>query len=250
MVEDVSHIQSNRSFSEYTLTAEIANYLHLPCARIHQVLSEATDGMALILERVNQFNDILHEVIIPRIFQAFFRVKTEVVAKDIDITLLKPPHDQECYEFTAKEELVVTSQTPWVHSHLLKSFHADTYCFDSNPELECFRQYLLSEKVRRVYFTGMFTSQSQSELAIPYVDPESKCLRHYYPDFVAEMADGSYQLIEVKADNKIDDTVVQEKSKAAEEIAVASKMRYRMIAGSVVMRSNILEPPSDALALL
>ena len=36
------------------------------------------------------------------------------------------------------------------------------------------------------------------------------------------MADDSYQLIEVKGDNKIDDTVVKAKQAAAEEMAVAS----------------------------
>lgn len=248
--QDVSHIQSNRHFTTYMLTAEVGNYLHLPCAHIHQVLTEATDGMDVIIEKVNQFNEILYDVVIPRIFNAFFRVKTKLVTKDVDITLLKQPHEHEYYEFSANEELVVTAQTPWAHTHVLKSFHADTYCFDSKPELECFRQYLFSEKVKHVYFTGMFTSQSQSELAIPYVDPESKCLRHYYPDFLAEMADGSYQLIEVKGDNMIDDAVVQEKSKAAEEIAVASRMRYRMIVGTTVMHSNVLEPRENNQAEL
>lgn len=33
-------------------------------------------------------------------------------------------------------------------------------------------------------------------------------MRKYYPDFLALMEDGSYQLIEVKGDNKIDDEVV------------------------------------------
>ena len=246
-VEDVSYIQSNRHFSAYMLTAEVGNYLHqLPCSHIHRVLVEATDGLDVILEKVNQFNDILYDVVIPRIFQAFFRVKTELVTKDMKITLLKPPHEHEYYEFSANEDMLVTIQTPWAHAHIAKSFHADTYCFDSKPEYECFRQYLFSEKVKHVYFTGMFTSQNQSDLAIPYVDPESQCLRHYYPDFLVEMEDGSYQLIEIKGDNMIDNATVQAKSKAAEEIAVASKMHYRMICGSTVMHSNVLEEKNTA----
>ena len=31
-----------------------------------------------------------------------------------------------------------------------KSFHADTYCFDSIPEKECFMQYITSAKVAEV----------------------------------------------------------------------------------------------------
>lgn len=55
------------------------------------------------------------------------------------------------------------------------------------------------------------------------------------------MADGSYQLIEVKGDNKIDDVVVKAKQAAAEEMAVASGVKYLMYAGSKIMNSHILE---------
>lgn len=55
------------------------------------------------------------------------------------------------------------------------------------------------------------------------------------------MADGSYQLIEVKGDNKIDDVVVKAKQAAAEEMAVASGVKYLMYPGSVVMSTRVLE---------
>lgn len=41
----------------------------------------------------------------------------------------------------------------------------------------------------------------------------------YYPDFAAEHADGSYWLIETKADNEMDDALVQQKKEMAEEWA-------------------------------
>lgn len=87
----------------------------------------------------------------------------------------------------------------------------------------------------------MFTS-NQGDLAVQYYDPESKRLRKYYPDFLALMEDGSYQLIEVKGDNMIDDEVVNAKKAAAEEMAVASGIRYVMYAGSKIMKTNVLEP--------
>lgn len=74
-----------------------------------------------------------------------------------------------------------------------------------------------------------------------YYDPESGRIRQYYPDFLAKMADDSYQLIEVKGDNKIDDTVVEAKQAAAEEMAVASGVQYIMYAGSSVVSSHILD---------
>ena len=91
-----------------------------------------------------------------------------------------------------------------------------------------------------VYFTGMFTS-NQGDLSINYYDPDSRRIRQYYPDFIAKMADGSYQLIEVKGDNKIDDVVVKAKQAAAEELAVASGVKYIMYAGSTITKTHILE---------
>ena len=86
----------------------------------------------------------------------------------------------------------------------------------------------------------MFTS-NQGDLYVHYYDPESQRIRQYYPDFLAKMADGSYQLIEVKGDNKIDDAVVKAKQEAAEEMAVASGVKYIMYAGSEVMNTHVLE---------
>lgn len=55
------------------------------------------------------------------------------------------------------------------------------------------------------------------------------------------MADGSFQLIEVKGDNKINDDVVKAKQAAAEEMAVASGVKYLMYAGSRIVNSHILD---------
>ena len=55
------------------------------------------------------------------------------------------------------------------------------------------------------------------------------------------MIDGTYQLIEVKGDNKIDDIVVKAKASAADEIASESKMKYIIYKGSELMSTNIFE---------
>ena len=86
----------------------------------------------------------------------------------------------------------------------------------------------------------MFTA-NQGDLSIPYYDPETKRMRNYYPDFLAEMADGKIQLIEVKGDNKIDDVVVKAKASAAQEIASESEMEYVIYAGSTLMNTNVLD---------
>lgn len=90
----------------------------------------------------------------------------------------------------------------------------------------------------------MFTAH-QGDLSIQYYDPESDRIRHYYPDFFAKMSDGTYQLIEVKGDNMIDDFVVKAKQATAEEMATASEMHYLMYAGSRLMKERVLETPSE-----
>ena len=103
-----------------------------------------------------------------------------------------------------------------------------------------------SNKVKEVYFTGMFTS-NQGDLSIQYYDPESRRIRHYYPDFLAMMEDGSYQLIEVKGDNMIDDIVVGAKADAARELAVESNMEYIIYKGSELNSTNVLEESTTSL---
>lgn len=67
---------------------------------------------------------------------------------------------------------------------------------------------------------------------VQYIDPESRAVRSYYPDFLFEKEDGSYVIVEVKGDNMIDDPVVLAKKEAAEQLADASDMTYRVIKGS------------------
>ena len=108
-------------------------------------------------------------------------------------------------------------------------------CFDSKPELELFYQYIKSDKVKEIYFTGMFTS-SNNGLEVQYIDPVSKIVRNYYPDFLVEFEDGTFEIIEVKGDDKIDDEVVQAKAYAALELAESSNMSYSMLKASDIMK--------------
>ena len=88
----------------------------------------------------------------------------------------------------------------------------------------------------------MFTS-NQGDLSVHYYDPESKRVRQYYPDFLALMEDGTYQLIEVKGDHMIDNEVVLAKKEAAEEMSIASGIRYLIYASSILMKQNVLQDP-------
>ncbi len=41
-----------------------------------------------------------------------------------------------------------------------------------------------------------------------FIDPESNTVRSYYTDFLVQKEDGTYVIVEVKGDNKIEDPVV------------------------------------------
>lgn len=258
IANDTSTKQSNADeyqvkmqYSAFSLAGEVARYLNISSILAAKILREAQDGMDVILADVNQYNAVLDDIIIPTIFHALFDVTAIQKTEDRDVVLLREPKDAAYYEFSAKDDLVITNKYPgFTPDEVLKSFHADTYCFDSLPEKECFFQYIKSAKVQEVYFTGMFTS-NQGDLSVYYYDPESGRIRQYYPDFLAKMKDGTYQLIELKGDNKIDDVVVQAKKEAALEMAAASGIKYEMYAGSTIMKTHILEdPPVHQTSLL
>ncbi|WP_346671228.1 TnsA endonuclease N-terminal domain-containing protein [Faecalicoccus acidiformans] len=238
--KNVDYIKEQMKFSEFSLVGEVARYLNISCVLINKIIKESVDGVDVILDAVNKYNEILDDVIIPGIFHSLFEVKAELRTEDKELVLLREPKDAGYYEFSAKDELVVNNQyKAFTPEQIAKSFHADTYCFDSAPEKECFMQYITNNRVKEVYFTGMFTA-NQGDLSVQYYDPESGRVRQYYPDFLARLDDGSYQLIEVKGDNKIDDTIVKAKAEAAQEMAVASGIEYKMYAGSEIMKTHIL----------
>lgn len=238
--KNIDYIRDQMKFSAFSLAGELARYLNISCILTSRILRESVDGIDAILEAVNKYNEILNDVIVPGVFHALYEVKSELHTEDKELVLLKEPKDAGYYEFSAKDELVITNQyKALTQEQIAKSFHADTYCFDSKPEKECFLQYITNSKIKEVYFTGMFTA-NQGDLSVQYYDPESGRIRHYYPDFLAKLEDGSYQLIEVKGDNKIDDTVVKAKAAAAQEMAVASGIEYKMYAGSEIMTTHIL----------
>lgn len=244
---NVDDLREMAQYSAFTLAGELARYLNLSPIFLDKVLRESVDGIDLILEKVNTYNDVLDDFIVPDIFHAMFKITSEIRSEDRDLVLLREPEGRGYYEFRAKPELVVTRYDPDISGEkMAKTFHADTYCFDSKPELECFWQYIDQDDVAEVYFTGMFTS-NQGDFAIQYYDPESKRIRSYYPDFVARMKDGTLQLVEVKGDNMIDDEIVQAKARAAREMATEAGVDYKIYASSKIMTTNIFTPeePGD-----
>ena len=119
----------------------------LSCLIVSRIIREAKDGVPVILDAVNEHNEILYDFVIPKTFPALYEVKGTQKSEDVDMVLLREPKDAGYYEFSAKDELVVSKDSRvFTPAEIKKSFHADTYCFDSKPELECFKQYISSDK--------------------------------------------------------------------------------------------------------
>lgn len=238
---NANYMVNRKVYSEITLIAEIARYFPtLRCTQISKLLRNSKDGMPFILLCVNEHNEVLDEVIIPKIFDALYTVTRKKVKEDIEVELLRKPKKGGCYELQGTEEMTIKMDSPdtVVRDNREKSFHADTYIFDSKPEKKLFLDLLKNKKVLEAYFTGMFTSD-QTDFSVPYIDPESHRLRKYYPDFLVKLDDGSYLILEVKADYMTEDPTVEAKEAAAKDIATESKMEYRMLKASEIMKGKI-----------
>lgn len=236
-----------RPFSEVMLVGELAHRLgpEVSCLTIEELLESSVDGIDKILSYVSRYEQLIDDLLVPSIFSHLYSVEYSQTVEPIEMSLLKNPKNSEYYEFSAKPDLVAHSDDAEFEGFAGKSFHADTYCFDSKPEKELFYQYIYCEDIQEVFFTGMFTG-GQSEFAIQYIDPDSYRIRSYYPDFYVKRENGGIELIEVKGDNMIDDRTVIAKAEAAKDIATASRIEYAVIAGNYIMGHNVAEMDASA----
>lgn len=188
----------------------------------------------MIVARVNEFNEVLYDWVIPNLFQALYEVKEHKDEEEQIIELVKVP-ERGYYEVSAKPTLVTSEQA--YPSYAEKSFHLDAYCFDSEPEHYLFPLLLRDSRVKKVYFAGMLT-HGQSDFFIQYIDPASHIVRSYYPDFLLQTHDGQYVIVEVKADYQIEAPVVLAKRTFAEMTAAASDMAYVLLKASDAQRGH------------
>jgi len=206
--------------------APIKGYLNRSPLVIEALLDSTEEGTDELVLIANEFNELLYDEIIPRLFRQLYDLDESQQTEEHEVELIKlPPNGY--YEVTAAKDKIIRLGDA-TEDERKKSFHLDTYCFDSRPELVLFWDLLHEGKVKQLYFTGMLT-HGQSDFFVQYIDPDSHTVRTYYPDFLFQREDGSFVIVEVKADNQIEDAVVQAKKEFAEQIAVASGMEYRII---------------------
>jgi len=229
---DLTARREKRAFSRMTLVSEVSRYLNRSPLEIEDLLDATKEGTDELVAMTNEFNELLYDEIIPRLFRQLYDLDESQQTEEHEVELIKVPPTG-YYEVTAaKDKIVRMGDRIIKDDERAKSFHLDTYCFDSGSESQLFWDLLREQRVKKIYFTGMLT-HGQSDFFIQYIDPDSRTVRSYYPDFVflREEADGTekYVIVEVKADNQIDDAVVLAKKDFAHQIAVASGMEYRII---------------------
>jgi hypothetical protein len=232
---DLTGRREKRAFSPMTLVAEVSRYLNLNPLEVEELLEATKEGANGLVAMTNEFNELLYDEIIPRLFRQLYDLDESQQTEEHEVDLIKMPPNGH-YEVTAaKDKIVRMGDAQIKDEERAKSFHLDTYCFDSGSESWLFWDLLREQRVKKIYFTGMLT-HGQSDFFIQYIDPDSHVVRSYYPDFLfqREEPDGSlkYVIVEVKADNQIEDAVVQAKKDFAQQIAVASGMEYRLLKSS------------------
>ncbi|NLY34826.1 MAG: DEAD/DEAH box helicase family protein [Alcaligenaceae bacterium] len=232
---DLTARREKRMFSPLTLVAEVSRYLNRSPLEIEELLDGMKEGIDELVAMTNEFNELLYDEMIPRLFRQLYDLDELQQIEEHEVELIKLPPNGYYEVSAAKDKIVRMHDAQIKDEERAKSFHLDTYCFDSGSENWLFWDLLREQRVKKVYFTGMLT-HGQSDFFIQYIDPDSKTVRSYYPDFlfVREEPDGSekYVIVEVKADNQIDDAVVQAKKEFANQIAVASGMEYRLMKSS------------------
>ena len=232
---DLSDRRVKHTFSPLTLVAEVSRYLNRTPLEIEELLDATKEGTDELVAITNEFNELLYDEIIPRLFRQIYDLDESQQTEEHEVDLIKLPPNGYYEVSAAKDKIIHIGDMQIKEEERAKSFHLDTYCFDSGSENVLFWDLLREQRVKKIYFTGMLT-HGQSDFFIQYIDPNSHTVRSYYPDFIflREELDGSlkYIIVEVKADNQIEDAVVQAKKDFAQQIAVASGMEYRILKSS------------------
>lgn len=229
---DLTERREKRAFSRMALVAEVSRYLNRSPLEIEELLDATKEGTDELLAMVNEFNELLYDEIIPRLFRQLYDLDESQQTEEHEVDLIKLPPNGYYEMSAAKDKIVRIGDIKIKDAERAKSFHLDTYCFDSGSENWLFWDLLHEQRVKKIYFTGMLT-HGQSDFFIQYIDPDSHTVRSYYPDFLFQRVepDGSlkYVIVEVKNDSQIEDAVVQAKKEFAQQIAVASGMEYRIM---------------------
>ncbi len=246
--------KKERQFTELSLIAELSIFLtqhekdredssknvvrHSP-VEIRELLEQSEEGINAILEKVNYANSILYDFVIPKLFSKLYEVKyVESEPRPVTKYIVKDPptenideNGQHFYKMRFDDADYVSDVSAQYSAFSQnagneKSFDLSGYGFDSKSERAFFDRNLLNNsQIKHIWFTGMLT-HGQSEFFVRYIDPETHTLRAYYPDFLVEMENGEFFIVEIKGENLIDSPTTQAKVEYARQMFSGHNMHY------------------------
>jgi len=120
----------------------------MPCDRRNPKSTQ--EGTAKILAAVNEYNELLYDLIIPHLFNELYTITQEDKTEEYEVGLVKVP-ERGFYEMNAAKEMVII-QGDVEKKFASKSFHLDKYCFDSDPEKRLFWDLIRDGRVKQALF--------------------------------------------------------------------------------------------------
>ena len=116
---DITDHLQNRTFSPYTLVAELARYFAgdgISPFTIHDMLSGAKPALDKIVDAVNMSNDVLYDIVLPKVFYALFEIETYERETEEQVELVKGYNPQSSrppsFRFKAKPDLLASRDFP------------------------------------------------------------------------------------------------------------------------------------------
>jgi len=239
-------IFSTESYDVYTATQKIANNYHLDYLIIlKQIKALYPDNemprnhLQALFEQVETQSQN-YKTVQEKITQALALIKfKDEEGKDI---FNKNEQGIFCHIIRYKQGFFGENNKRLVHKKEFKninkhnlSFHYTPYNFDSEPEKNFLEQMLdklqLKTKViEDIYFTGGLTNPQQTDMYFQYKGSDGR-YHNYFPDFVIVKKDGSYLIVEIKAEGKENDPEVLIKEKAVKKLEdfPGNKFKYEII---------------------
>ena len=110
-------------------------------------------------------------------------------------------------------------------------FHYTPYNFDSAPEKDFFEKMVnklqvKTKEIEDIYFTGGLTNITQTDMYFQFKGIDGR-YHNYFPDFVIVKKDGSFLIVEIKAEGKEEDLEVQAKVKAIKKLEAVPENRFK-----------------------
>ena len=90
-VTDLTAKRLKLTYSPLMIVAEVARYLNRSPIEVETLLASSQQGLSAVVDAVNAFNELLHDLIIPRLFSALYSLNPTETAEEFEVDLVKVP---------------------------------------------------------------------------------------------------------------------------------------------------------------